>query len=62
VIVYDIELKNVNWIVLVNVPESEEPNASVVSSGVHFLDDFIRSAYTPTVEFGNYEIWKRATK
>jgi hypothetical protein len=36
VIVYDIELKNVNWIVLVNVPESEEPNARAVSSGVHF--------------------------
>jgi hypothetical protein len=62
VIVYDIESKNVNWIVLVNEPESEEPNASAVSSGVHFLDDFIRSKYVPVAEFGDYGIWKRVTK
>jgi hypothetical protein len=62
VIVYDIESKNVNWIVLVYVHESEEPNASAVSSGVHFLDDFIRSKYVLVAEFGNYGIWKRVTK
>jgi hypothetical protein len=61
-IVYDIKSKSVNWIVLVNVPESSEPNASAVSSGVHFLDDFIRSTYAPTVTYGNYDVWKRATK
>jgi hypothetical protein len=57
-IVHDIKSRNINWIVLVNIPESRESNASAVSSGVHFLDDFIRSAYAPTVKFGNYEIWK----
>ncbi|MGD0589224.1 MAG: glycosyltransferase family 39 protein [Bacteroidota bacterium] len=61
-IVHDIQSKNVRWIVLVNVLESCEPNASAVSSGVLFLDDFIRSVYAPIVKFGNYEIWKRVKK
>jgi hypothetical protein len=61
-IVDDIKLKSVQWVVLVNVPESRESNASAVSSGVHVLDDFIRSAYAPIVKFGNYEIWKRVKK
>jgi hypothetical protein len=46
----------------VNIPESREFNASAVSSGVHFLDDFIRSAYAPTVKYGSYEIWKMVEK
>jgi len=62
VIVQDIKSKSVNWIVLVNVPNSEEPNASAVSSGVHYLDDFIHSTYTSMITYGNYEIWKKATK
>jgi hypothetical protein len=44
------------------MPESREANASAVSSGVYFLDDFIRSAYAPIVKFGNYEIWKMVKK
>ena len=59
---YVIESKKVHWIVLVNIPESREFNASAVSSGVHFLDDFIRSAYAPTVKYGSYEIWKMVEK
>jgi hypothetical protein len=58
----NIKSKSVHWIVLVNMPESRESNASAVSSGVHFLDDFIRSAYAPTVKFGSYEIWKIVKK
>jgi hypothetical protein len=61
-IVYNITSANVHWIVLVDVPESSEPNASAISSGVHFLDDFIRSTYVPTVKFDNYEIWKKEIK
>jgi 4-amino-4-deoxy-L-arabinose transferase-like glycosyltransferase len=59
VIVRDIELKNVNWIVFFNEPESGEPNASSVYSGVHFLDDFIHSEYAPVTEFGSYGIWNK---
>jgi hypothetical protein len=58
-IVHDIESKNVQWIVLVYVPDPKEPNASAVSSGVHVLDDFIRANFTKAAEFGNYGIWKK---
>jgi hypothetical protein len=61
-IVHDIRSRDVNWIVLVEMPESGEPNGSAISTGVYFLDDYIHSAYTPTVKFGDYEIWKRATR
>jgi hypothetical protein len=61
-IVNEIESKKVNWIVLVNFPVSEEPNASSVSSGVFFLDDFIRSQYVQFVKYGSYEIWKLIPK
>jgi hypothetical protein len=62
VIANDIESKNVTWIVLVNVGKPNEPNASNVSSGVYYLDDYIRSRYAPVVEFGSYQILKRVTK
>lgn len=62
VIVHDIESKKVNWIVLVNEIESLEPNASSVSSGVHILDDFIRSKYKQVAEFGSYGIWNKIIK
>jgi len=62
IIAHDIQSKNVNCIVLVNIPESGEPNASTISSGVYYLDDFIRSEYAQVAEFGNYEIRERVTK
>lgn len=62
VIVQDIELKNVKWIVLVQLPESTEPNSNANSSGITYLDDFIRSNYSPVKEYGRYQIWKRITR
>lgn len=59
-IVRDILSHHVTWIVLVTTPESREPNSSARSSGIHYLDEFIRSAYTPVAEFGNYTILTRA--
>jgi hypothetical protein len=39
--------------------ESREPNASSVSSGVTFLDDYIRARYAPEAGFGAYQVWRR---
>jgi hypothetical protein len=61
-IVHDIESKNVNWIVLVLVPESTEPNASANSSGIRYLDDYIQSKYSLVEKFGNYQILQRITR
>ncbi len=61
-IVHDIESKNVNWIVLFLAPESTEPNASANSSGIRYLDNFIRSQYSLVEEFGNYQILVRITR
>jgi hypothetical protein len=62
VIVHDVESKNVNWIILMNMPQSGEPNNSSVSSGVHYLDDFIRSKYFRVAAFGDYEILEKVIK
>lgn len=55
----DIESMGVRCVVLVHARQSEEPNSSAVSSGVYYLDEFIRSRYTPVARFGKYEIRKR---
>jgi hypothetical protein len=55
-----LESNEVRWVVLVNFPESDEPNASATSSHVTFLDGFIRSKYFPVIEFGEYQIFKRS--
>ena len=57
-IVQEIESKNVNYIVLADFFPYPEP----ASSGVHFLDDFIRTNYVPVAEFYNYAIWERASE
>ncbi|MDQ3699298.1 MAG: glycosyltransferase family 39 protein [Chloroflexota bacterium] len=36
-----------------------EANESSVSSGVTVLDDYLRSAYRRTAEFGAYSVWQR---
>lgn len=61
-IVQSIELRSVKWIVLVQVPESTEPNASAISSHVTYLDEFILSNYSLVKEFGNYQIWQLTAK
>ena len=61
VIAHDIESKNVKWIVLVNESEAVGPNATANSSGISYLDDFIRSNYSIVSEFGEFQILKIAS-
>lgn len=61
-IVQSIESRSVKWIVLVQVPESTEPNASAISSDVTYLDEFVLSNYSLVKEFGNYQIWQLIAK
>lgn len=55
----DLTEKDVKWVVTMQSWESGEPNASSISSGVTFLDDYIRARYQPTVTFGKYQVWVR---
>lgn len=54
----DIEGRGVKWIVLFEWPAPSEPNESAVSSGVRYLDRWIRAHYQPAVLFGNYSVWR----
>lgn len=53
----DIEAQEVRWIVLVEWPVPSEPNGSAVSSGVRYLDDWIRAHYRQVVAWGEYTVW-----
>jgi 4-amino-4-deoxy-L-arabinose transferase-like glycosyltransferase len=55
----DIASSDVEFIVLVQMPTPKEPNASAVSSHVHYLDEFIRSRYRRVATFGAYEVWRK---
>jgi hypothetical protein len=55
----ELESKNVNVLVLVDIPNSNEPNDSAISSGVHYLDEYIRSQYALSAQYGEYQIWER---
>ena len=57
----EIESKDVNYVVLVGINGPQEPNLGAISSGVHYLDDFIRANYVTVAQFGNYEIRSRAS-
>jgi hypothetical protein len=61
-IVGDIVSRNVHWIVLVDIPAPTEPNASARSSGVFYLDEFIRSHYVKLSDLGPYVIWQRVVE
>ena len=58
-IVNELETKQVKWVVLVKVGDSEEPNLSAADSGVFFLDEYIRFHYSEMAEFGTYRIMER---
>jgi hypothetical protein len=58
-IITDLISKNVAWIVLVEMPISNEDNLSSVSSGVRVLDDWIKDNYKKEALFGRYEIYKK---
>ena len=57
----DIDFHEVKWVVLTNFPLSNEPNASSISSDVHYLDEFIRKRFVQVKKFGFYEIWERTS-
>ncbi len=57
----DLLAKDVRWVVLYKMWVSGEPNASAISSGVTYLDDFIRDNYVNVITFGNYRIWQKRT-
>ena len=50
--------KDVQWVVMMQGWVSQEPNASSISSGVTFLDDYIREHYRTVATLGSYEIWR----
>jgi hypothetical protein len=52
----EIGTNKVKWIVLVKIWDSTEPNGSALSSGVTYLDDYLRAHYVQVAEFGNYQI------
>lgn len=55
----ELAARDVQWVVLAAGWESREPNASAISSGVTYLDDYIRRYYRPVTSFGNYQVWRR---
>lgn len=55
----ELETRQVKWIILVNVWDSNEPNDSALSSGVTYLDQYFRDHFLYASEFGNYRILKR---
>jgi hypothetical protein len=59
VIANDLAEKNVQWVVTMQSWDSREPNASSISSGVTFLDDYIREHYRPETTFGSYQVWRK---
>jgi hypothetical protein len=58
-IIAELTQKQTQWLVLVNIWDSGEPNASAQSSGVYDLDEFIHAHYQVATEFGMYQLWKR---
>ena len=55
----ELETQKVNFLVLVNIWLSNEPNGSSKSTGVVYLDNYIRDHYFKIVEYGEYQVWKR---
>ena len=55
----EIRQKQTEYLVLLRLNPSHEPNLSSVDSGVRILDDAIRQDYIQVAEFGRYTIWHR---
>lgn len=53
----DLAAKDVQWVVTMRSFPANEPNASSISSGVTYLDDYIRAHYQPETTFGSYQVW-----
>jgi hypothetical protein len=61
-IVNELETAQVALMVLVNIGNSGEPNRSSLSSGIVFLDDYIRVHYLRIAQFGEYQVWERVSR
>jgi len=59
VIASELEANQVKNLVLVDIWLSTEPNGSSKSTGVEYLDNYIRKNYTRVAGFGEYQIWER---
>jgi hypothetical protein len=55
----ELDTKQVNLLVLVDIWLSNEPNGSSKSTGVVYLDNYIREHYFLIAGFGEYQVWKR---
>ena len=44
------------WVVLVDMPDSHEPNLSSRGFGVTILDSYLRQDYVPRATFGSYHV------
>ena len=55
----ELAAKNVQWVALMKAFDAREPNASSTSSGVTYLDDYIRDHYQPETTFGSYQILRK---
>lgn len=57
----ELAAREVKWVVTMRGWESREPNASAISSGVAYLDDFIRANYRVETTLGAYQVWRRTS-
>jgi hypothetical protein len=60
--IQELESRQVPILVLMDIPKSNEPNASAQSSGVHDLDRYIRVNYAVVAQYGEYTVWQRRVK
>lgn len=58
-IIKQLDERKVNVVVIANMPEPQEKNASAVSSGVHVLDDYIKNNYKPVFSNNRYQVLER---
>lgn len=57
-IVQEVENHIANWVILRESEFNTEPNDSGISSGVTYLDDFLKLNYHFVTEFGKYRIFR----
>ncbi len=58
-IVQDLADKDVRWVVTMEGFNAREPNASSTSSGIVYLDEYIRTHYQPEITFDSYQVWRK---